>query len=324
MSLINKMLKDLAARQSGVTLPDPQSIYQGLRPTGLAPAHRRLFIVVGILCGLVLAGIGSWFGWQHLRVQPPEASTPVTTPMAASVPAVVAEPAQPESSKVRKAVVANRPTRPVAKPVLSPASSASIELNNRTMTKDDQAENKYREGIQFIRQTRTDDAEQRLRAALALNPGHVNARESLAALLVEQGRWLEAQALLEEGLKVLPNQVTFGFLLARLFVEQGKDAAGLQLLERLQPHAGGDPNYLAFMATLYQRTGRHADAVGYFKQVTSARPAEGRWWVGLGISLEAMNDRDNSRAAFQRAKVLPLDPLLAEFVSNRLTQLPSR
>jgi len=192
------------------------------------------------------------------------------------------------------------------------------------MTKDDQAENKYREGIQLIRQARPDDAEQRLRAALSLNPAHVHARENLAALLVEQGRWLEAQALLEEGLKVLPNQASFGFLLARLFVEQGQDAAGLQLLERLQPHAGGNPDFLAFMATLYQRTGQHAEAVNFFKQATSARPVEGRWWVGLGISLEAVNDRDNSRAAFQRANVLPLDPNLAEFVANRLSQLPSR
>ena len=325
MSLINKMLKDLEARQSGTQQPDPQSIYKGLRSTSRPPARRML--VVAILGGMLLAGVAGWFGWQHLRVQTPEASAPAVMPEVATAPAVVTAPVRPAITKPRKAVTANRTSRPAVTPAATTnasPSSPAIEFSNRTMTKEDQAENKYREGVQFIRQSRSEDAEQRLRAALALNPAHVHARESLAAVLVEQGRWLEAQALLEDGLRVLPNQVSFGFLLARLYVEQGKDAAGLQLLERLQPHAGGSPDFLAFMATLYQRTGRHADAVNYFKQATSARPAEGRWWVGLGISLEAVNDRDNGRAAFQRANALPLDPRLAEFVANRLQQLPSR
>jgi MSHA biogenesis protein MshN len=265
MSLINKMLKDLESRQSGTQQPDPQSIYKGLRSTSRPPARRLL--VVAILGGMLLAGIAGWFGWQHLRVQTPEVSAPVVMPEVATAPVVVTPPVRPAITNSPKAVTANRTSRPAVTPAAttnaSPSSSA-IERSNRTMNNEDQAENKYREGVQFIRQSRSEDAEQRLRAALALNPAHVHARESLAALLVEQGRWLEAQALLEEGLRVLPNQVSFGFLLARLYVEQGQDAAGLQLLELLQPHAAGNPDFLAFMATLYQRTNRHADAVNYF------------------------------------------------------------
>ena len=322
MSLINKMLKDLEARQSGTQRPDPQSIYKGLRTTSVPPARRRV-LVVAVLGGMLLAGVAGWFGWQRLSVQPPEAKVP---PAVATVPVVVTPPDRPATTKLRKAMAAaSRSTRPaVAAIAKSDNAAATIELSNRTMTKEDQAENKYREGIQLIRQSRPEDAEQRLRAALALNSTHVHARESLVALLVEQGRWLEAQASLEEGLRLLPNQISFGFLLTRLYVEQGQDAAGLQLLERLQPHAGGNPDFLAFMATLYQRTGRHADAVNYFKQATSARPAEGRWWVGLGISLEAVNERDDARAAFQRANALPLEPQLAEYVANRLKLLSSR
>jgi MSHA biogenesis protein MshN len=324
VSLINKMLKDLEARQSGTQRPDPQSLYKGLRSTGHPPVRRRL-LVASVLGGAVLAGVGAWLGWQRLNIQPPEASVPTTTTEAATVPAVVTPPVRPATVNPRKAVAASRPTRPVVTPTPNsdPAGTA-IEFSNRTMTKEDQAENKYREGVQLIRQSRAEDAEQRLRAALALNPAHVLARESLVALLVEQGRWLEAQVSLEEGLSILPNQISFGFLLARLYVEQGNDSAALQLLERLQPQAGGNPDFLAFVATLYQRAGRHADAVNYFKQVTSVRPVEGRWWVGLGISLEAVDDRDNARAAFQRANALPLDPRLAEYVATRLKHLSSR
>ena len=324
MSLINKMLKDLEARQSGTQPPDPQSIYKGLRSSSRSPVRSRLWVVV-LLGGVVLAVAGGWLGWQSWRASAPDVSAPTVTPETATAPAAVTPPLRTETPKPRPAK-ATHPSKPMVSASAShtPAPATAIEVNSRGLSKEDQAENLYREGIQFIRQSHPDDAEQRLRAALVQNPAHVLARESLAAVLVEQGRWLEAQSVLEEGLRILPNQVSFGFLLARLYVEQNKDAAGLQLLERLQPHAGENPDFLAFMATLYQRTGRHAEAVNYFRKAMTTRPVEGRWWVGLGISLEALNDRENARAAYQRANTLALDPRLAAFVAERLKQISSR
>ena len=37
-----------------------------------------------------------------------------------------------------------------------------------------------------------------------------------------------------------------------------------------------------------------------FRSLTS-RPLEGRWWVGLGISLETQKDTDAARSAYRNA-----------------------
>lgn len=327
MSLINKMLKDLETRQSGMPRPDPQSIYQGLRASGASSNHRRRNLAIVVTAALVLIVVAGWLGWQRFhQTTAPDTTAPVSTTLAPTGPAVVMPQSKTSTPARHKSPAAVRqPSRPAVSVSAGTAPvPAAIEVTGHPLTAEEQAENKYREGVKSVRQLRLEDAEQQLRAALALDPKHVHARETLAALLVEHGRWLEAQAVLEEGLRLLPNQASFGFLLARLYVQQGKDAAGLQLLERLEPHAGGEPEYLAFMAALYQRTGRHADAIRYFKQVTAARPTEGRWWAGLGISLEAEGDRENARAAYERASTLALDPRLAEYVADRLKQLPSR
>ena len=328
MSLINKMLKDLEARQADLRRPDPQSIYQGLRAsgTGAARDRRRVVVVWTGAAVLLLAGVVGWLGWQRYGRQP--------QPEVAAQPATVAVPTGPllEPKPAVKPVVPRSrvaPARTVAAahpaaPARKDQAVADIEITGHPLTKAEQAENAYRDAVLLVREHRANDAEQRLRSALALNPQHAYARETLAGLLVEQGRWLEAQTLLEEGVKLLPAQASMAFMLARLYAEQGKNAAALQLLERVQPQAGGDPDYAAFMAALYQRTGRNSDAIKSFRQAISARPTEGRWWAGLGISLEAENDRDGARAAYRHATDLNLDPRLAEYVTDRLKQLDDR
>jgi MSHA biogenesis protein MshN len=325
MSLVNKMLKDLEARQAEVRKPAPQSIYQGLRVASHTSRRRRLPWALLLAGGLVVssAGVGGWWAWSRYRPAPPPIAVapPATSaPVASAVAPVEAKPVVAPARKPRP-VARTRNLPPVA---AKGKGSMAIAVTGHPLTPAEQAENMYRDAVQRVRQLRTADAEQQLRSALALDPKHVHARETLAALLVEQGRWLEAEALLEEGLGLRPDQVSFGFLLARLYVEQGRDTAGLQMLERLRPHAGGDADFTAFLATLEQRTGRHADAIGHYQQATSARPAEGRWWAGLGISLEAENQRDAARAAYERASALALDPRLAEYVAERLKQLPGR
>lgn len=328
MSLINKMLKDLEARQSDQRQPDPQSIYQGLRTSGAGPARDRQRVAVWIATGVVLlGGVIGWLGWQHYFRQP-ESVTTVAPPATVAVPAVplieskpvvnVVTP-KPHAPSARKDALP-RPAEPSRR---SPPAT-DIEITGHPLTNAEQAENAYRDAVLLVRQHRVDDAEQRLRSALSINPQHAYARETLAGLLVEQGRWLEAQTLLEQGIKLLPAQASMAFMLARLYAEQGKNAVALQLLERVEPQAGGDPDYVAFMAALYQRTGRDADAVKSFRQAIAARPTEGRWWAGLGISLEAENDRAGAREAYRRATALTIDPRLAEYVTDRLKQLEDR
>jgi len=93
------------------------------------------------------------------------------------------------------------------------------------------------------------------------------------------------------------------------------------VLEKVRAEGANQPEYLALLATLYQRAGRQADAVETYRQALGQRPQEGRWWLGLGISLEAQKNWTAAGEAYQRAKASVLDPKLARYAEQRLGAL---
>ncbi len=222
-----------------------------------------------------------------------------------------------------------------AKPALSRAhgraratsakGSGVLEKKVTPLTVEQKAENDYRQAARYLQQGRPGDAEARLRSALAANPRHAKAREVLVGLSLRNGRWREAKQLLEEGIKEVPRYYPFVQLLARIHVEQGADGQALQLMEGAQQAARSDPEYMAFLATLYQRAGRHADAVKAFKHAIGLRPKAGRWWLGLGISLEAEKNWDEAIKAYTRARYSgSLTPKLVRYVERRIAVIKNK
>lgn len=165
-------------------------------------------------------------------------------------------------------------------------------------------------------------AEASLRAALAQDVNSIPARSDLVALQVERGRIPEALALLHDGLARAPAHYAFAQLAARLHVEQGNDVQALAVLEASRAHAARDADYLGFLATLYQRAQRYADAAVAYDAALALRPQEARWWVGSGIVREAQGDVAGAAAAYARAQGNPaLPPALGRFVHERLGAL---
>jgi MSHA biogenesis protein MshN len=199
--------------------------------------------------------------------------------------------------------------------------SGSFEKKDRPQTIEEMAEGAYREGVRFMQQGRPTQADQALRTALTHDPKHLAARELLAGLQLEQGRTLEARKILEQGLVQVPEHLPFAQLLARLYVDQGAEPNAVAVLEKVRAQGADQPEYLAFLATLYQRAGRYADAVQAYRQALGIRPQEGRWWLGLGISLEAQKNLPAASEAYQRAKTAILDPKLARYAEQRLGAL---
>jgi MSHA biogenesis protein MshN len=199
------------------------------------------------------------------------------------------------------------------------ADKGSVEKEDRPITPQEQAEARYREGAQFMSQGRVDDARTALTAALSKNLAHHQARELLVALAVQNGRLRDAQELLTQGLKVAPTRLSFALLLARVHLEQGADAQAIATLEGARMSGGGNADYLSFLATLYQRNGRHADAVAAYRETISIRPQDARAWLGLGISLEAVHDSTGAAGAYNRALALGgLDANLTQYAQQRL------
>lgn len=220
-----------------------------------------------------------------------------------------------------------QPEKPKPAPdpaVEKPVGKAVLEKKVKSLSPPEKAENEFRLAAARLQQQRAGEAEAHLRAALAAQSSHVKARELLAGLLLQSGRWREAQSLLEQGVSKNPTHYPFAQLLARSYVDHGQEKRALDLLERSREAAGGDAEYFAFVATLYQRTGRHGDAVKAFNDAVKLRPQEGRWWLGLAISLEATEQWTSARDAYQRAAASGLDRQLLQYTQQRIAALRNK
>lgn len=357
MSLINKMLKDLEARQGAGLARGDRPIFQDLQPVREEQRRARGLLLV-LFAALAFAG-GGYYAWDRWLAAPRPASpapvavvnTPVAvppaqepaqvasaTPPTAAAPAArnappAAKPAAPQTSSTRAA-----PARPAAVTTASKAAPASaaakpeptlapgrIEVTPHAYTPEELAENAYREAARLKADGNTGEAERRLKTLLASDPRHAKARELLASIQLESGRWLEAQDTLEQGIVKSPDYLPFRYQLARLYVEHGADAQAVTLLEQARAEGRRDADLSAYLAALYQRANRHADAVKSYQDALALKPQEGRWWLGLGISLEAEQQSSSARDAYRHALDSGrLAANLAHYAEDRLRALTTR
>lgn len=347
MSLINKMLKDLETRQGGGARAE-RPIFQDLHSTtGARQPGRRAPVVALVLLLAGIAGIYSWSRWRDNTIAVVSATDPAIT--VAEAPAAIesAPPAPPTAESAPPAPAAVKVPAPAAtpKPVKkreSPANQskpvataaveseagsgpARIEKTALPYSPEELAENAYQEATRLRKQGDAAGAERQLKTLLATEPKHVKARELLSGLQIENGRWLEAQATLEQGMAQLPAHLAFRYQLARLHLERGELAQAVSLLEAARRPGLNDPELPAFLAAVYQRAGRHADAVKSYQEALTSRPLEGRWWVGLGISLETQKDSDAARIAYRNAlDTGRLTSGLTRYAEDRLKALTAR
>jgi MSHA biogenesis protein MshN len=140
---------------------------------------------------------------------------------------------------------------------------------------------------------------------------------------MEAKRVDEAAALLQTGLVVDPDNTAYAMLLARILVERNQVPSALAVLQRHAAPPDRNPDFHAFAGALYQRLGRHKEAIEQYQSALRLAPSAGVWWVGLGISLQATEQPKEAAEAYTRAKSAGnLAPELLSFVDQRLKQLP--
>lgn len=185
----------------------------------------------------------------------------------------------------------------------------------------DQASVAYQEALAAYRQGRSLDTEAALRLALDLDPGHVEARALAVHLMIEQGRLSKAHELLLAGIEAAPQHYPFAQSLARILASQGHIQAALTRMEQGRSSAQQDPNYLALLAWLYQRSDRHIEAAKSYIDALALNPEQGKWWLGLAISLEAGQDRLGALEAYEYALTMGLEAGLRQFAIQRRRRL---
>lgn len=322
MSLINDMLRDLEAKR-----PDDfarQNLQREIRSLPALKPRRRLWPWALLLLVPSAAGVIWWF------VQPAR-----TDVVPAGVPQVVAPPPVAENRPVEATVedklrlafelsvpplaapmppVAEVAVPPVApatqvsgqisgKEAAAPSASASgrIEKSPVQATPHDRAEAEMRKAETAFATGHAQEGMEALQAALRQDPAFIAPRQALLAQLLSQRRLGEAARLLEEGLALQPGQTGWASSLARIQLEQGDLAKADETLARYQNQAMHLAEYAGFQGHLKSRLGQHAEAVNHYSRAVRMAPAEGRWWLGLGLALQADGKPGDAREAFQRA-----------------------
>ena len=194
-----------------------------------------------------------------------------------------------------------------------------IERTDAVGSPRERAESEYRKAIAAVNQGRVAEALEELRNALRQDGLHVASRQLLVRLLLEARQPDEAAKVLQDGLQGQPAQIGWAMSLARLQVDRGDLAGAWQTLDYSSPAAGNNADYQGFMAHVLQRLGRNRDAAKHYQAATRLSPTDGRWWLGLGLALEAEGQSGEAREMFLRARQTGnLGPQLTALIEQKL------
>jgi|SRR5882672_1093443 len=235
----------------------------------------------------------------------------IETPIGARSPK--AAPAKHPAARAEQKTVAQ---------LAAPADRKSrVERRDRELTGSERADTEFRRGVELLKRGRATEAEALFAVALKSDVGHRGARQALVALKLERNELDDAARLLREGLAVDPAQPDFVVALARIHVERGQFPAALEVLDSSASIAGNHVEYHVLRGTVLRSLGRHEQAaVAYRSALTmqASVPA----WMGLGISLEALQQRTAAADAFRNALALgPVSGELRTFAEQRIQAL---
>jgi MSHA biogenesis protein MshN len=358
MSLINKVLRDLDNRQSASGVePNPPAEVRVVTAGG---GHEWFWRTVAFLVLAALGWVG-WVFYQiqprpiatelALEAAEKKASKPAPQAVARAVPAPVPPPVVPQKPVAEPVAPppAAKPAPPpetlrfayqIDTPIGAPAPKAEpkpkaeakkkvapekprFERRDVALTPAERADTEFRRGVDLLKRGRSTEAEAAFRSALTADSTNRGARQALVALKMERGDLEDASRLLRETLTIDPGQPEFAVALARIHVERGRLLDALTVLDGAAGVADAHGDQLHVLrGTVLQRLGRHAQAADAYRAALRAQSATPQAWLGLGISLEALEKRPEAAQAFRNALVAgPVSAELRTFAEQRIQAL---
>ena len=355
MSIINQVLNELEKR--GVNAPLDEDTLRPVAPR--RQSHWPFYLLLAVMLLILLAAAKWYLGRTETSV--PEKSVVMATPMSSVVvssgvlPAPVSAPAgvvamstsgvpgaspsldglhgkpllevkseeEPVMVPAVKKPARNKAERPRAIVEDEDGSLSTESLEQlKKVSPQQRAENEFNKANQAVREGRTNDALAGYESALLADPTYKPARRAWAGLLVSLKRNIEAEPVLQRGLKRDSHDTGFAMLLARLQVERGDVPLALETLQKTLPYAGEQADYQSFVAALQQRQGNHDEAVAHYQTALKLSPNNGLWLMGMGISLQALQRKEEARDAYQRALATnSLSAQLQAYVQQKLKVL---
>ncbi|MDH3450990.1 MAG: tetratricopeptide repeat protein [Gammaproteobacteria bacterium] len=161
-----------------------------------------------------------------------------------------------------------------------------------------------------------------VRHALRLAPGNAAAAELLLAVQLRSGDTDAAITTLRDVLHRDPHNAAYAQALARLLAARGEHQPAVVHLRNALAGGRGDGQSLALLAGLERRIGDHESAAAHYLDALAHDRNVAVWWLGLGMSLERLEQPAEARAAFEEAqRIGGLDGEVAAFLQQRLAKL---
>lgn len=243
-------------------------------------------------------GLRLSLGLRDLPPEPRANPVPATAAETTAVAKVVAPPvaAQPPAPAAAKEVTKDAPSGQK-----SPVAEGTIEKTVAPASARERAEVEFRRAQAALSAGRTDEAGEALNAALRQDAAHVPARQALIRMYLDGRRTEAAEAALREGLEAAPTQIGWAMTLARLQVERNDLPGANATLSRYAAQGARNADYLGFFGHVQQRLGLYREAAASYQAAVRLAAGDGRWWLGLGLALEADGQTADAREAFRRA-----------------------
>lgn len=347
MSVINRMLQDLQARQSG--LAGSPALVMATPPSASAGSRRLGGLLLGGGALIAAAAYGPWpvagdasashgpapvamgpvapaVAMQASAVAVPEASKPPARQ--ATHPVLLAKaaplPARPQTTM--PAPVPSHATAPVqasapdsaATPIMAaaPTASGSVDKRMQAETPRQRAQSLYKQAADLAATGHVRQAADLALDALKADPTYSDVRQFAVSLLYEQQRLAEAEALARDGLALSRQQAQLAYLLARMMTDRGSSQEALDLLDQ-QATLSADGHGLR--AGILSQMGNFKRASQDYQSAVMQQPDNSLWWLGLGVALEALGQSTEAKRVYAKAQSLGLERSdLSAFVDQKL------
>lgn len=207
-------------------------------------------------------------------------------------------------------------------PVTEEQPADELQIEEVTLSPAEEASLQRRQAEQAMTKGDLPKARSSLFALLQATPLDHSAREKLAGLLFGAGEEAEARRVLEQGMALAPTYANYRLLLARMEMSVGQKSRALARLRDCEPEARSNLDFYATRAALAQELGDYPLAASSYQKLTVQQPAEGRWWLGLGIAYEKAGRPQAALDAYRRAELSAgLSAPSREFVRQRRIRL---
>lgn len=155
-----------------------------------------------------------------------------------------------------------------------------------------------------------------------LEPGSSQAYLELSRLAQVQRNAAGAVQILEQARAAGVQDTKVFMALAALAVKQQQWSKALSYLEG-EPELSEFTDFYALKAAALQKTHQHAQSVQVFQQLARQQPDQARWWLGMALSFDAMQQQPQALLAYRQARATGagLSSASLDYVNKRIAAL---